>query len=101
MFDTFPYESWYGADGETLNQDINGFWTWGPGGSSGTITLTVLGIILMCVAILAWFVLENRKLERQAEALRAMGGLAAPGGGMPGPGPSQPPLAAPSTDPGD
>src|ERR687898_758413 len=33
--------------------------------------------------------------------LRVAGGMPAPGGVPPGPGPSQPPLAGPSTDPGD
>jgi hypothetical protein len=104
MFDSFPYESWLGPDGESLNTDIGPFWTWagtgGPAGA-GTITLTVLGMILMVVAIIAWFWLESRKLNAQAAALRAAGGLPVPGGAMPGPGPSQPPLAGPTTDPGD
>jgi hypothetical protein len=103
MFDSFPYESWLGPDGKSLNEDITRFWTWagtGGGASDGTITLTVLGMILMVVAIIAWFWLESRKLNAQAAALRAAGGLPVPGGAMPGAGPSQPPLAGPTTDPG-
>lgn len=79
MFDTFPYDSWLGPDGKSLNEDISGFWTWGPGGSDGTYVLTVLGMILMVVSIIAWFWLEKRKLDAQAAALRAAGGLPTPG----------------------
>jgi hypothetical protein len=48
-----------------------------------------------------WVWLENKKVTAQAALLRAAGGLPAPGGVPPGPGPSQPPLAGPSTDPGE
>ena len=95
MIDSFPYDSW-----ENLG-DIAGFWTFGPGNSNGTYVLTVLGIILMVASLIGWVWLENRKLTAQAELLRAAGGFPAPGGVPPGPAPSQPPLAGPSTDPGD
>ena len=67
MFDTFPYDEW--------GEDIAGFWTWGPGSSTGTFVLTALGILLMVVSIVAWVVLENQKLKHQAEQLRRSGGL--------------------------
>jgi hypothetical protein len=101
MFDAFPWEGTW-AD---LGEQVTTFWTFGPGGDdpsrTGTYVLTVLGIILMVVALVGWFLLENRKLAHQAALLRAAGGLPAPGGVPPGPGPSQPPLAGPATDPGD
>jgi hypothetical protein len=92
MIDSFPFDEW--AD------DIAGYWTFGPGNSTGTYVLTVLGIALMVISIIGWVVMEKRKLEAQAALLRAAGGMPAPGGVPPGPGPSQPPMAGPSTDPG-
>jgi hypothetical protein len=93
VIDSFPFDEWA--------EDIAGFWTFGPGNSTGTYILTVLGIIVMVGSIIGWVWLENRKLSAQAALLRAAGGLPAPGGIPPGPGPSQPPFAGPSTDPGD
>jgi hypothetical protein len=90
MIDSFPYSEW--------SEEISAFWTFGPGGSAGTYTLTVLGMILMVVAFVGFVWLENRKLAHQATALRAAG-LPVPGG--PGPGAAQPPLAGPATDPGE
>jgi hypothetical protein len=92
MIDSFPFDEWA--------EDIAGYWTFGPGNSTGTYVLTVLGIAVMVLSIIGWVVMENRKLAAQAALLRAAGGLPAPGGVPPGPGPSQPPLAGPSTDPG-
>jgi hypothetical protein len=94
VIDSFPFDAW--------SEDISAFWTFGPGGSTGTYVMTVLGIIAMVASLVGWVWLENRKLEAQAALLRAVGGLPAPGA-APGvtPGPSQPPLAGPSTDPGD
>ena len=63
--------------------------------------MTVLGIILMIASIVGWVWLENQKLAAQAALLRAAGGMPAPGGISPGPGPAQPPLAGPSTHPGE
>ena len=52
---------------------ITAYWTWGPGDSTGTWILTILGIILMTVAILAWFYVEDQKMKAQVERLRASG----------------------------
>jgi hypothetical protein len=93
LIDSFPFDE--------FSDTITSFWTFGPENSTGTYILTVLGVILMIVSIIAWVWLENRKLWAQTELLRAAGGMPAPGGVPPGPGPSQPPLAGPSTDPGD
>lgn len=92
MFDSFPFDEW--------GDEIEAFWTFGPGGSTGTYIMTVLGIILMVSALVGWVMLEQRKLTAQAALLRAAGGLPLPGGVQPGPGPSQPPMAGSSTDPG-
>jgi hypothetical protein len=91
MFDSFPFDSW--------TEDISAFWTFGPDGSTGTYVLTVLGILLMIASLIGFVWLEHQKVMAQAAALRAAG-MPVPGGGMPGTGPSQPPLAGPMTDPG-
>jgi hypothetical protein len=77
MFDTFPYDEW--------SEEIAGFWTWGPGNSTGTYILTVLGIAVMLVAFVWFFVLENRKLDYQASTLRSTGALDRPMSAGPGP----------------
>jgi hypothetical protein len=82
MIDSFPYDSWLAEDGESLNETLTTFWTFGPAGGSdggsltGTYVLTALGILLMVVALIAWVRLEDRKLTHQAEQLRKSGGLA-------------------------
>jgi hypothetical protein len=93
VIDSFPYEEW--------SEEIAAFWTFWSEDRTGTYILTVLGIIAMLAAIVYWVWLEDRKLAAQAALLRAAGGMPAPGGIPPGPGPSQPPLAGPTTDPGE
>jgi predicted negative regulator of RcsB-dependent stress response len=85
MFDSFPYESWLDAEGN-LNQEITDFWTYGGHDSAGTYILTVLGIILMVVALIGWVWMEKQKLERQAAALRAAGAFAGGPPAAPQPG---------------
>jgi hypothetical protein len=63
MFDTFPYDEW--------GDDIAEFWTWGGANSTGTYILTVLGCILMVLALVYFVRLEKTKLDAQAERLRA------------------------------
>jgi hypothetical protein len=98
MIDSNPYEGTWADIGEAST-----FWTFGPqngDGRMGTYVLTVLGIIAMLLSLGGWVWLESQKLRAQQALLRAAGGFPAPGGVPPGPGPSQPPLAGPSTDPG-
>ena len=73
MFDSFPYDEW--------GEDIAGFWTFGPGNSTGTYILTVLGIAVMLIAFVMFVRLENRKLAAQEAALKASGALDRPTGG--------------------
>ena len=75
MIDSFPFDEW--------SEDISAFWTFGPENSTGTYVLTVLGIILMVVAIIGWVWLEHQKLTAQAERLKAAGGLAPPSAAPP------------------
>jgi hypothetical protein len=93
MIDSFPFDAW--------SEEVGAFWTFWSEDKTGTYVLTVLGCILMVAALVYWVWLENRKLNAQAALLRAAGGLPAPGGISPGPGPSQPPMAGPSTHPGE
>ncbi|MDQ3894324.1 MAG: hypothetical protein M3292_06630 [Actinomycetota bacterium] len=95
MIDSFPWRAW--------GERVTTFWAFGPGEDHdllGTYILTGLGMALMIAALVYWVWLENRKLTAQAELLRAAGGLPLPGD-VPGPGPSQPPLAGPTTEPGE
>ncbi len=55
------------------SDQISAYWTWGPGGSTGTWILTILGIILMVVAFVAWFYVEDQKMKAQVKRLRASG----------------------------
>ena len=73
MFDAFPYDEW--------SEDIAGFWTYGPGDSTGTWILTVLGAAVMLIAFIGFVVLENRKLARQEATLKASGALSRPSTG--------------------
>jgi hypothetical protein len=94
MIDSFPANEW--------SEEVAAYFTWGPGSSTGTYILTVLGIIVMIAAFIGWVWVENRKLWAQTDLLRAAGGMPAPGGIPPGgPAPSQPPLAGPSVEPGE
>jgi hypothetical protein len=74
MFDAFPFDEW--------SEDIAGFWTFGPGDSTGTWILTVLGVAVMIVALVGFVILENRKLARQEAALKASGALDRPATGV-------------------
>jgi hypothetical protein len=72
MIDSFPYDEW--------GDSITKFWTF-SGGTTGTYVLTVLGIVLMVVAIIGWVLLENRKLTEQTARLRAAGPITFAGTG--------------------
>jgi hypothetical protein len=73
MFDAFPFDEW--------SEDISAFWTFGPGDSTGTWILTVLGVAVMLVALVGFVILENRKLAHQEAILKASGALDRPAGG--------------------
>jgi hypothetical protein len=63
-------------------QDCAYFFTMGPGSTFGTATdgvsgtywgLTIIGILVMVAAFVAWVVLEDRKLKQQAARLLISG----------------------------
>jgi len=62
MFDAFPYDEW--------SDQITTFWTFGVEGDTGTIIMTILGVLLMVGALIGWVRLESSKLDHQAETLR-------------------------------
>ena len=62
MFDAFPYDEW--------SEEITTFWTFGVEGDTGTIILTILGVLFMVWALVQFFRLESRKLDHQATTLR-------------------------------
>ena len=93
MIDAFPYDEW--------SEDIAAFWTFGPGGSTGTWIMTILGFAAFILALVGFVTLESRKLRAQTDFLRAAGGFPAPAAPVGLAAPSQEPLAGPSTDPGD
>lgn len=78
-------------------EESGGFFTFGPGtnwdaegkvivsASAGLWIITVIGIIVMILAFVAWVWLENSKLTAQAARLRA---AARPVAGPPPPGPA-------------
>jgi hypothetical protein len=70
VFDSFPFDEW--------SEDVAEFWTWAGEGSTGTWILTILGFVVMLIAFVGFVRLENGKLARQADALRATGALDRP-----------------------
>lgn len=78
MFDAFPYDEW--------GDKITTFWTFGVEGDTGTIILTILGVLVMIWALIQFVRLEAGKLDRQAAKLRAAAAreAGAPSTGAPG-----------------
>ncbi len=70
MFDAFPFDEW--------SEDIAEFWTYGGEGSTGTYIMTVLGVAAMLISMIGFVWLEQKKLRRQTEMLRASGALERP-----------------------
>jgi len=77
MFDAFPYDEW--------SDKVTTFWTFGVEGDTGTIILTILGVLVMIWALIQFVRLESEKLDAQAAALRR--GMAPSGGSATTPGP--------------
>ena len=70
MFDAFPFDEW--------SEDIAEFWTYGGEGSTGTYIMTALGVAAMIISLIGFVWLEQKKLRRQTEILRASGALERP-----------------------
>ena len=70
MLDAFPFDEW--------SEDIAEFWTFGGEGSTGTYIMTALGVAAMLISLIGFVWLEQKKLRRQADMLRASGALERP-----------------------
>lgn len=66
--DTFPFESWEEAIGAAQETGA-AYFTFGPGGNTATIVLTILGFLVMMWALVAWVVMEDRELAEHAQRL--------------------------------
>jgi len=62
VFDAFPFDEW--------SEEITTFWTFGVEGDTGTIVMTILGVLLMIGSLIQFVRLESRKLDAQTRALR-------------------------------
>ena len=71
MFDAFPFDEW--------SEEITTFWTFGVEGDTGTIILTILGVLLMVGALIGFVRLEAGKLDHRADVLRRAMGPPPPG----------------------
>ena len=64
---TFPYDSWEAAleaaDGTT------GYFTWGPGGNTGSVVLAIIGIAISVVMAVMITTRENKLLNEAADRL--------------------------------
>ncbi|HDH03800.1 MAG TPA: hypothetical protein ENH15_06100 [Actinobacteria bacterium] len=65
---TFPYESWEEAF-QAAKEAGEGYFTWGPGGNTATIILTLLGFTVMLVTVVMGIMLEDRRLNEAAAEL--------------------------------
>ena len=70
--DTFPYESWEEAS-QAAQELGEGFFTFGPGGNTATVILTILGIIVMVATIFGGVYLEDRNLEEHVKRIKDEG----------------------------
>lgn len=70
--DTFPYDSWEEAIAAAMESG-EGFFTFGPGGNTATVILTILGAIAMVVTLVTFVLTEKGRLEEQAARIRNEG----------------------------
>jgi hypothetical protein len=79
MIDSFPFESFFTPEG-AVDETITSFWPYAgdaalteslTDASTGTWVLTILGMIFIAGALVAWVVYEQRMLMAAAERLRA------------------------------
>jgi hypothetical protein len=66
--DTFPYETWEEAIAAAQEAGA-GYFTFGPGGNTGTIALTLLGFLVMVATLVVGVMLEDRNLREHAKRL--------------------------------
>ena len=61
---TFPYDSW-----DAAIEAASGYYTWGPGNNTASITLAWLAIIMSVAAGIIITYRENRLLDHAADRL--------------------------------
>jgi hypothetical protein len=90
VIDSFPFTGWFTAEG-AVSEDITAFWPFAGDvagesttfASTGTLVMTIIGMIVTVLAIIGWIYKDDRMLTEHAERLRAAG-FGRPG--APGPG---------------
>jgi len=71
--DTFPYDSW--AEAIEAADGTTGYFTFGPGGNTAIVIITILGILL-ATAWMAWLTMdEESHLNEAAERLNEKWGI--------------------------
>lgn len=70
--DTFPFETWEEAIEAAVETGV-GYFTFGPGGNTGTVVLVALGFVTMIVIFVYWMRFEDRRLNEHARRLSARG----------------------------
>jgi len=70
--DTFPFETWDEASDAAVETGA-GYFTFGPGGNTGTYVLVTLGFVVMVVILIAWMRFEDGRLNEHARRLAAGG----------------------------
>jgi hypothetical protein len=70
--DTFPFETWEEASDAAVETGV-GYFTFGPGGNTGTYVLVALGFVVMIVILVAWMRFEDERLNEHARRLVAGG----------------------------
>lgn len=66
--DTFPFDSWDEAIAAAQEMGA-GYFTFGPGGNTATIVVTLLGFLAMVATIVAGVLQEDRRLREHAQRL--------------------------------
>jgi hypothetical protein len=66
--DTFPFDSWEEAIAAATESGA-GYFTFGPGGNTATYILTVVGLVVTVIVLVAFVRNEDRRLESHARRL--------------------------------
>ncbi len=62
------------VDANGLTDAVAAYFTFGPGFTMGIYVLTVLGILLLALSLVAWVHTEDRRLRETVERLRIKNG---------------------------
>lgn len=74
--DTFPYESWEDAvNAAAASEGAEGYFTFGPGGNTAMVVLTILGILLATAWMIHLTMNEARHMNDKAAQLNEKWGI--------------------------